>query len=108
MFGLIQMSFVFHFLTTKTVHNLCKKTADCGLSCPAAPTGQPAYAPLAVHKQTGPRNLDKILLVMKLTVILLTAALVQVHAAGVAQSITMSGKGLSLKQVFSTARLPRI
>jgi len=78
-----------------------QKTADCGLSCPVAFTGNPACAPLPVHKQTGRRNIAKILLVMKLIMILLTAALVQVHAAGLAQSVTMSGKGLSLKQVFS-------
>lgn len=79
-----------------------QKTADCGLSCPVAFTGKPAYAHLPVHKRTGHRNIAKILLVMKLTMILLTAALVQVHAAGLAQSVTMSGKSLSLKQVFST------
>jgi TonB-linked SusC/RagA family outer membrane protein len=95
------MSVYYHF-NNQNSSQFMQKTADCGLSCMVAFTGKPAYAPLPVHKRTGRRNIAKILLVMKLTVILLTAALVQVHAAGLAQSVTMTGKSLSLKQVFST------
>lgn len=46
------------------------------------------------------RTATKTLLVMKLSFLLITAALVQVHAAGVAQSVSISGKDLSLKTVF--------
>lgn len=38
---------------------------------------------------------------MKLTVLLLTAAFFQVYATGTAQSVTLSGKNISLRQVFS-------
>ncbi|HEU4554537.1 MAG TPA: TonB-dependent receptor, partial [Chitinophaga sp.] len=38
---------------------------------------------------------------MKLTIFLMTAALLQVHAGSMAQSITMYGKDISLKQVFT-------
>ncbi len=38
---------------------------------------------------------------MKLTIFLMTAILFQVHATSMAQSITMYGKDISLKQVFS-------
>jgi len=37
---------------------------------------------------------------MKLTAVLLTIGLAHVYAAGVAQSITLSGKNLPLKKVF--------
>src|ERR1700761_5420951 len=43
----------------------------------------------------------KTLLVMKLSVLLLTAAFFQVHASGVAQSVSLTGKGIPLKKVFS-------
>lgn len=48
----------------------------------------------------GYRDFTKILLVMKLTIMLLTAAFLQVHANGVAQTITLSSKNLELKRVF--------
>jgi len=44
--------------------------------------------------------LNQILLIMRLTAILLTCAFLQVHAAGSAQSVTLSGKEMSLKKVF--------
>lgn len=77
-----------------------QKTADCGLSFPAAVSGQPAYIPLRVCKQVGRHNLTKILRVMRLTFLLLTVALMHAHASGVAQTITLSGKDLTLHQVF--------
>jgi len=43
----------------------------------------------------------KTLLFMKLTVLLLTISIFSAQASGVAQSITLSGRELSLKQVFS-------
>jgi len=46
----------------------------------------------------------QIFLIMRLTAFLLTCVLLQVHAAGTAQSITLSGKELSLKQVFTAIK----
>lgn len=46
-------------------------------------------------------NRKNIFLAMKLTILLLTAAFLQVHATGTAQSVTLSGKDMTLKQVFS-------
>lgn len=45
--------------------------------------------------------LTKTLLVMKLTLLLLSAAILNVHAAGLSQTITLSGKNLSLPKIFS-------
>jgi TonB-linked SusC/RagA family outer membrane protein len=78
-----------------------QKTADCGLSFMAAACGQPPYVPSRVHKCRGRHNLTKILRVMRLTIFLLTVALVHAHASGVAQSVTLSGTDLTLKQVFA-------
>lgn len=50
-------------------------------------------------------TITKTLLVMKLTILLLTAAFFNVHARGVAQNVTLSGKDLTLKQVFSAIEL---
>ncbi len=44
---------------------------------------------------------EKIFLAMKLTAILLTVAFIHVHAHSVAQTVTLSGKELSLQQVFA-------
>jgi len=41
------------------------------------------------------------MLAMKLTIVFLTVAFLQVHANAVSQSVTISGKELSLKKVFS-------
>lgn len=46
----------------------------------------------------------KILLVMKLTTLLLTAALMGVSAKGVSQSVTLSGKNITLEKAFQTIR----
>lgn len=45
------------------------------------------------------RTLTKIL-VMKLAILLLTTAFLQVHASGRAQGVTLAGKEITLKQVF--------
>lgn len=50
------------------------------------------------------RSMIKMLLVMKLTIVLLTAALVQVYAAGFAQTVTFSGRDVPLKEIFSVIR----
>lgn len=47
------------------------------------------------------RSVNQILLVMKLTIVLLTAFLFEVHASASAQSVSLSGKGLSLEKVFA-------
>lgn len=47
------------------------------------------------------RTLTKTLLVMKLTILLLTVAFLNVHAKTVGQSVTISGKELTLKQIFT-------
>lgn len=46
----------------------------------------------------------KIMLAMKLTALLLTIFFLQVHASGSAQSVTISGKDLSLTQVFAAIK----
>lgn len=52
----------------------------------------------------GLRGLTKILMVMRFTAILLTAAVLNVHASGLAQTVTISGKNLPLKQVFAAIK----
>lgn len=47
---------------------------------------------------TGRKN---IFLAMKLTLLLLTTALLQVHAASRAQTVTLSGKNIAMKEVFA-------
>lgn len=54
-----------------------------------------------ISRQAWNRGLTKTLLVMKLTILLITVALFQVRASSVAQTVTLSGKDLTLKQVFS-------
>ncbi|QEC46032.1 SusC/RagA family TonB-linked outer membrane protein [Pseudobacter ginsenosidimutans] len=54
-----------------------------------------------VMQKTARHKLAQILLVMRLTIMLMTVALVHAHASGRAQSITLSGKDLTLKQVFA-------
>ncbi len=50
------------------------------------------------------RFLTKTLLVMKLTIFLLTAVMVNVSARGLSQSVTFSGKNVSLEKVFSVIK----
>lgn len=50
------------------------------------------------------RNLTKTLLVMKLTILFLTAAFLNVYASGVSQTITLSGKNVELKKVFTAIK----
>ncbi|MBO9202992.1 MULTISPECIES: SusC/RagA family TonB-linked outer membrane protein [Niastella] len=78
-----------------------QKTADCGRSIPLATARKLAYAAFRVGKRERRHKFAQIMLVMRLTVLLLTAALVQVHATGLAQSVTLTGKAQTLKQVFA-------
>ncbi|TDX01563.1 SusC/RagA family TonB-linked outer membrane protein [Dinghuibacter silviterrae] len=50
------------------------------------------------------RAMYKILMVMKLTAVLITFTLLQAHASGVAQTITLSGKNLDMKTVFTAIK----
>lgn len=52
----------------------------------------------------GRRNFTKILLIVKLSIVLLTAAFLHVQASGLSQSITLSGKNLDIKQVFAAIK----
>ncbi len=72
---------------------LCKGVA-IGLDFTLASSDRPAWR----------RTFTKTLLVMKLTVLLLTASFLNVHAKSLAQNVTISGKNLSLKQVFTAIR----
>jgi TonB-linked SusC/RagA family outer membrane protein len=47
------------------------------------------------------RSLTKILLVMKLTILLLTTAFLNVYAEGISQNVTFSGKNVPLQQVMT-------
>ncbi|HRQ50383.1 MAG TPA: TonB-dependent receptor plug domain-containing protein, partial [Agriterribacter sp.] len=49
-------------------------------------------------------NLTKTLLVMKLTILFLTAACLNVYASGVSQTVTLSGKNVELKKVFTAIK----
>lgn len=71
-----------------------QKTATCNRAGHAMPLG----------RQSRQRLLTKILLVMKLTTLLLTVAFMTVQAKGVSQSVTLSGKNISLEKVFETIR----
>jgi TonB-linked SusC/RagA family outer membrane protein len=51
-----------------------------------------------------PRLLKKTLLIMKLTVLLMTIAMLQVRAAGYAQTVTLSQRNVSLEKVFREIR----
>jgi TonB-linked SusC/RagA family outer membrane protein len=55
----------------------------------------------ALTTKQSPSTSRTLLLAMKLTIVFLTAAFLQVHANAVSQSVTISGKNLSLKKVFS-------
>lgn len=50
------------------------------------------------------RALTKILLAMRLTVILLTAVMLQASASSLAQTVTLSGKAIPLKKVFTAIK----
>lgn len=60
-----------------------------------------AYGGLSLPVRQGNRLPAQISKVMRLLPLLLITALVSVHAAGIAQSVTLSGKNLPLKKVFS-------
>jgi TonB-linked SusC/RagA family outer membrane protein len=68
----------------------------------ASGSGSNPLVPDAQRERRSP--FTKILLVMKLTALILTLAFLQVHAAGSAQNVTISGKDIPLKQVFSAIK----
>lgn len=53
---------------------------------------------------TDKRFQTKIQRIMRLTVLLLTAAFLHVHASGSAQTISLTGKDLSLKEIFTAIK----
>ncbi|RZS71033.1 TonB-linked SusC/RagA family outer membrane protein [Pseudobacter ginsenosidimutans] len=60
---------------------------------------------MELKKHAWKRTITKTLLVMKLTILLMTVALLTVHAeTGRAQSVTLSGKEIPLKQVFAVIK----
>src|SRR5882762_5652318 len=65
-----------------------QKIADCGI-------------PIFVDTYGGRCYTNQIWRVMRLTVFLLTAALIHVHASGTAQEISLTGKDLTLKLIFT-------
>src|SRR3954464_7202972 len=67
--------------------------------------GSRSFARMLTSGHCNYRNLHQTLLVMKLTIVLLTAAFLQVHASGRSQTITLSGKDLSLKKVFDAIQV---
>src|ERR1044072_8381342 len=71
-----------------------QKTASCNRSGHA----------MHYRRQSRSRLLTKTLLVMKLTTLLLTAAFLTVHANGVSQAVTLSGRNISLEKVFDAVR----
>lgn len=62
------------------------------------------WLPFALWEHRGGRTKlrTKILMVMRLTILLLTTVLLHVHASSSAQYVTLSGKELSLKAIFSS------
>ncbi|WP_295117491.1 TonB-dependent receptor [uncultured Chitinophaga sp.] len=58
----------------------------------------------ASGKKHFPRLLVKTLLIMKLTVLLMTITMLQVHAAGYAQTVTLAHRNARLDKVFSDIR----
>ncbi|MBO9631480.1 MAG: SusC/RagA family TonB-linked outer membrane protein [Chitinophagaceae bacterium] len=54
-----------------------------------------------VNIRPGYCGANKLLLVMKLTIVLLTTALMSVQAAGLGQTISLSGREMPLRQVFA-------
>lgn len=60
------------------------------------------YCPPDRPGEHGP--LTKILLAMRLTVILLTAVMLQANASGLAQTVTLSGKEIPLKKIFTAIK----
>ncbi len=62
---------------------------------------RPVVARVFHHRQRLLRGITKTLLVMKLTILFLTIAFLNVSAKGVSQTVTISGKDIPLKKVFS-------
>lgn len=96
-----QILYCVHFLSTKHVQFM-QKTA-LWLREPVAvnfATGSSAKPPGFLNM----RPITKIMLVMRLTFILLFTSFMAVHATGVSQTITFSGKSVPLPKVFSVIK----
>src|SRR5687767_6486485 len=86
-----------------------KKCYCLSVSAPAFPDGAAGDQAFTSSVVGGPSEFlkqnrgirAKILRVMKLTVFLLTVLFVHAYASGSAQTVTISGRNLALKQVFS-------
>jgi TonB-linked SusC/RagA family outer membrane protein len=67
-------------------------------------TAKRSWMPMPIAKHFYAGTLTKILCVMKLTVFLLTVVLLQVNATGRAQTVSISGKAMPLKQVLESVK----
>ena len=84
---------------------LCNRSGK-GMQCPHAPGTPAMYSCRLSTKIEGSRHrtMIPILKVMKLTMLLLTAAFLHVTAGSFAQQITFSGKNVPLEKAFSVIR----
>jgi TonB-linked SusC/RagA family outer membrane protein len=83
-----------NFFNNQTKHKSMQKTAFCFGCSLGVSSDRPAW-----H-----RSFIKMLLVMKLTFLLLTTAFLTAHASGVSQTVSLSGKDITLKQVFAAIK----
>src|SRR3984957_740915 len=61
----------------------------------------PSFFPLCAKVKSWHASHYQMLLTMKLTIILMTVALLQVHAGAFSQKVTITGSNLTLKEVFA-------
>lgn len=92
--------------TTFINNQICCKSMQKKCYCPPVRAGQhPGIAQSVNEGFSKPfRKRTKILRAMKLTTFLLTAAFIHAHAASMAQHVTISGRNLTLKQVFTAIK----
>jgi TonB-linked SusC/RagA family outer membrane protein len=64
----------------------------------------PSFFPFCAKVKSWHASHYQMLLTMKLTIILMTVALLQVHAGAFSQKVTITGNNLTLKEVFSAIR----
>ena len=87
---MVESKFAFNTHFNNQTMQFMQKSADW--------SGIFVHMPQRPKDRTGPYS--NLFRAMKLTVILLTVAFLNVQAAGFSQSVTLSGKNLSLKKVF--------
>jgi len=78
-----------------------QKTADCGMFRPIVYSDQRACVSIVQTERYNCHYLAKTWRVMKLTILFLTAALMHTYASGVAQNVTLSGRDLPLREIFT-------